>query len=128
MKIERVVAARGRGRLTQRSAMTGCRPHAGVGPTGFVRIGSGPFLAVAEEISGHTDRSGSTSVDCHVNDGQPWFMPSSDEVRRLAELTDRLAHRFPAISVWTIATIVHEVHQGFDGRPVAAVYAEVDCA
>ncbi|MGW4123031.1 three-helix bundle dimerization domain-containing protein [Nocardia sp. NPDC004711] len=45
-------------------------------------------------------------------------MPSSDEIRRLEELTDRLAQRFPAISTWTITTIVHEIHQDFDGRPV----------
>ncbi|MFD9992106.1 three-helix bundle dimerization domain-containing protein [Bacillus cereus] len=46
------------------------------------------------------------------------LMPSSDEIRRLEELPDRLAQRFPAISTWTITTIVHEVHHGFDGRPV----------
>ncbi|WP_433567176.1 three-helix bundle dimerization domain-containing protein [Nocardia sp. CA-151230] len=73
---------------------------------------------MAEEIPGHTYQSGSTSVDCRGNGEQTWFMPSSEEVRRLAELTDRLVQRFPAISAWTIATIVHEVHHGFDGRPM----------
>ncbi|MFE3188288.1 three-helix bundle dimerization domain-containing protein [Nocardia sp. NPDC059240] len=45
-------------------------------------------------------------------------MPSSDEARQVEELTDRLATRFPAISAWTITTVVREIHQGFDGRPV----------
>ncbi|WP_460722973.1 three-helix bundle dimerization domain-containing protein [Nocardia heshunensis] len=45
-------------------------------------------------------------------------MPSTDEVRQLEELTDRLATRFPAITTWTITTIVREIHRGFDGRPV----------
>lgn len=45
-------------------------------------------------------------------------MPSSDEVRQVEELTERLATRFPAISSWTITTVVRAIHQGFDGHPV----------
>lgn len=45
-------------------------------------------------------------------------MPSSDVDRQLEELTDRLVERFPAISTWTITTIVHDTHHGFEGHPV----------
>jgi hypothetical protein len=57
-------------------------------------------------------------VDARVNAGETFGVIELSEQTIIDHLVARLTNRYPAISESTVASVVHDMHARFDGRPL----------
>ena len=62
--------------------------------------------------------SQAAQVDARVNADQTSAVIELSEQTIIEHLVARLTSRYPAISQSTVASVVHDVHAKFDGRPL----------
>jgi hypothetical protein len=62
--------------------------------------------------------SSAAQVDAQVNAGETSGVIELSEQTIIEHVVARLTTRYPAMSQSTVASVVHDVHARFDGRPL----------